>query len=75
MSLVWLCSSFGYYLILTLVNTFDHVYISAATSSGSEIVAYIVSGLFYEKIGVKLSYILCFGISTLGGVLILAWGL
>lgn len=75
MSLVWLTTSFGYYLILSLVNTFDKVYITAFTSSASEITAYIVSGLFYEKIGVKLSLIISFAISTVGGVLILAWGL
>ena len=75
MSMVWLSTSFGYYLILTLINTFDDVYISALTSSFSEMVAYVVSGLFYEKIGVKLSLILSFLVSTLGGILILSWGL
>lgn len=75
MSLVWLATSFGYYLILTLINTFDDVYITALTSSVSEMVAYVVSGLFYEKIGVKLSLILSFLISTVGGILILSWGL
>ena len=75
MSLVWLSTAFGYYLILTLVNTFDKVYVTALTSSASEITAYIVSGLFYEKIGVKLSLVLSFAVSTVGGVLILAWGL
>ena len=75
MSLVWLATSFSYYLILTLVNTFDKVYVSAFTSSASEVVAYMVSGLFYERIGVKLSLILSFAVSTFGGVLILAWGL
>ena len=75
MSLVWLAASFGYYLILTLVNTFQKVYISGLTSSFSEIAAYIISGLFYDKIGVKLSLILSFTVSTVGGILILAWGL
>ena len=53
MSLVWLAASFGYYLILTLINTFDNVYATALISSFSEMVAYALSGLFYEKIGVK----------------------
>ena len=75
MSFVWLASSFGYYLILSLTNTFDHVYISAFTSSFSEMVAYVVAGVFYLKIGVKLSLILAFAMSTLGGILILIWGL
>ena len=75
MSLIWLSTSFGYYLILSLVNTFSKVYISGLTSSFSEMAAYIVSGLFYGKIGVKLSLGLAFTISSIGGVVILAWGL
>lgn len=75
MSFVWLATSFGYYLILSLTNTFDHVYISAFTSSFSEMIAYVVAGVFYLKIGVKLSLILAFAMSTIGGLLILIWGL
>lgn len=75
MSIAWLTSSFCYYLVLSLVNTFDKVYVSGLTSSVSEMIAYIVSGLFYEKVGVKLSLILAFAISAFGGVMILAYGL
>jgi Na+/melibiose symporter-like transporter len=75
MTIVWLSTSFGYYLILTLVNTFDNVYEVAITNNVSEILAYFLSGLFYERIGVKLSLILSFAISALGGVLLLVWGL
>ena len=75
MSVIWLASSFGYYLVLSLINTFDAIYVTGITSSVSEMIAYVLSGLFYEKIGVKLSYILSFAVSTVGGVLILAWGL
>ena len=75
MSLVWLTSSFGYYLILSLINTFDEIYITGLTSSFSEIISYVVGGYFFEKAGVKLSLIVCFGISTFGGILIMSWGL
>ena len=75
MSLIWLTTSFGYYLIFSLISTFEYVYISAMTSSISEMIAYVLSGILYERIGVKLSLILSFTISTVGGVLILAWGL
>lgn len=75
MSVVWLAASFGYYLILSLTNTFTQVYLTALTSSFSEMIAYVVSGLFYMKVGVKLSLILSFAISTFGGLLILFWGL
>lgn len=75
MSLVWLTTSFGYYLILTLINTFENVYETAIVSSLSEMFAYILSGIFYERIGVKLSLVGAFAISTIGGVVILIWGL
>jgi hypothetical protein len=75
MSIIWLATSFGYYLILSLINTFEDVYTSGITSSASEIVAYVLSGLIYNRIGVKKSFIIAFSISTLGGILILAWGL
>ena len=75
MSLVWFSTSFGYYLILSLINTFDNVYVSAVISSLSELAAYILSGLFYLRIGVKQSMIIAFLISTFGGIVILAWGL
>lgn len=75
MSIVWLSTAFGYYLILTLINTFDNVYATGLTSSASEMVGYVLSGLFAERVGVKLSLIVSFLISTVGGVLILAWGL
>ena len=75
MSNIWLASAFGYYLILSLVNTFEEVYFTGLTSSFSEIVAFILSGLFYEKIGVKLTLITSLLISTFGGVMIIVWGL
>ena len=75
MSIVWLAKVFGYYLILSLINTFDKVYVSGLTSSLSEMIGYIISGLVYQRIGVKLTLIISFSISAVGGVLILAWGL
>ena len=75
MCIVWLTTSFGYYLILSLINTFESVYITGFVSSFSEMVAYILAGMFYLKVGVKLSLIIAFAISTTGGILILSWGL
>ena len=75
MSLCWLASSFGYYLLLTLVNTFDKVYTTAFTDSFADMTAYILSGLLFEKIGVKLSLILSFLLSTVGGIACIAWAL
>ena len=74
-SLLWLSANFGFYLILSLVNKTDEIYISGIVSSASEIIAYIISGLLYQKIGVKFSLMASFIISTMGGVLILTYGL
>ena len=75
MSFIWLSASFCYYLILTLVNTFSKVYITGLTSSFSEMLAYVVAGVSYERVGVKVSLISLFGLSTIGGILILLFGL
>ena len=75
MSVVWLATAFSYYLILSLINTFDDVYKTALASSFSELVAYAVGGILYEKLGVKWSLVACFSSSAIGGFLILFWGL
>ena len=75
MMVIWLTSSFDYFLIAYLVNTFKKVYLSALCSSVSEIVAYAVSGIVYEKIGARNTLASSFGISLVGGVIILAYGL
>jgi len=75
MSTIWLATSFGFFLILSLINTFEKVYLSALTSSFSEVCGYTISGLVYEKIGIKQSFLIAFAISAFGGILILTWGL
>ena len=47
MSLVWLSTSFCYYLILMLTNTFDDVYVTGMTNGATEIIAYFISGIVY----------------------------
>ena len=75
MMVIWLVSSFDYFLIAYLVNTFKKVYLSALCSSVSEIVAYAVSGIVYEKYGARNTLASSFGISLVGGVIILVYGL
>lgn len=75
MSFSFMATGFSYYLILTLINTFEDVYKTAFASSFSELIAYAVGGILYEKLGVKLGLFICFASSAAGGVLILAWGL
>lgn len=75
MCLIWLVTSFGYNLLLTLTNTFSEVYFSSLISSLADIAGYIVTGLFTEKIGVEVSLKASFISSTVGGLIILLWGL
>ena len=75
MSVIWLTSCSDYFLILFLVNTFKKVYVCAVASSISEQIAYPLSGLFYAKYGAKASLITGNGIATVGGIIILAYGL
>ena len=75
MCIIWLATSFGYYLLLTLTNTFSQVYVTSLISSMADIAGYILSGIFTERIGVELSLKASFISSTFGGILILAWGL
>lgn len=72
---MYLTTAFSYYQILMLINTFDDVYMTALASSFSELVAYAVGGVLFEKLGVKLSLFICFSSSALGGFLILLRGL
>ena len=62
MVVIWLTSSFDYFLITYLVNTFKRVYISALSSSLSELVAYAASGMVYEKFGPRITLASSFGI-------------
>jgi hypothetical protein len=48
-----------------------NIYVNGLMSSSSEITGYLVSGLIYRKIGVKLTYVLVLSFATLGGLSIL----
>ena len=75
MGIVWMGTAFGYYVILQLINTFGNVYLAGFVSSITEMIAYMLAGLFYDKLGANKSIIMSFLISAFGAILILAWGL
>jgi len=50
------------------------VYINSMASSGSELLAYVLGGILYKKVGIKLAFTISFLISVVGGLLILFWG-
>ena len=41
----------------------------------SEMCAYIFSGTLFEKLGVRKTYLISLGIATIGGILIIAYGI
>lgn len=47
---------------------------NSLSSSLSEMVANLLGGVFYKYLGIKKSFILCFGVGLLGGLLILFLG-
>ena len=68
MSLSWSTASFNYYMISFLLKYFPgDIYLNGLMSSASEITAYAVGGILYQKIGVKKGFFISFGIATLGG--------
>ena len=75
MSTVWLSTSFCGFLMNMLSNTFKDEYVTGIVNGLSEIVANTIASIIYEKLGVKPSIIITYTIATLGGVLILIWGL
>jgi len=75
MACVWLITSFNYYLIQFLVNTFDQIYTTAVFSSVSEMVGIVAGGAFYTNLGIKSSLSLSFSLALFGAILILLYGL
>lgn len=75
MGFIWLTTSFNFYLIQFLINTFDQVYTSAIGSSVSEITAYACSAIIYSVLGINRSLFFSFGVAFCGGSALLAYGL
>ena len=43
-------------------------------SSGSELIAIVLSGIVYKKFGIRLAFFISYVISVVGGICILIWG-
>lgn len=71
MCIVWLSSSFGYYLIgYDLKYIRGDIYINGLVSSSSECVATLVAGYCLEKVGVKMTLVFSY-LTALVGMLCL----
>ena len=73
-SFTLMATSFNYYMISFLIKYFPgSIYVNSMVSSVSELVAYALGGVFYERLGVKRSLFCCYMLSSIGGMLILAF--
>ena len=69
MTFSWLASSFNYYMVGFLLKYFPgNVYVNGAVSAISEVVATILAGVIYEKLGCKKAFVFMYALSTVGGV-------
>lgn len=72
MIFIWLASSFTYFMISYQLKYIPgDLYTNGMISSVSEVAAYVLSGLIYQKLGLKPTLIACFLFSMIGMLLIL----
>ena len=75
MTYMWSAVSFCYYMIIFQLKYIPgNIYINSMSSSLSEMVANILAGFLYKYLRIKLSFIVCFSVSLVGGALILFLG-
>jgi MFS family permease len=68
---LWAASAFNYNLITFQMKYIEgDIYTNSIVSSVSEIVAYLISGALYEKLGSRVSFVSAFLIAALGSILL-----
>mmetsp|Transcript_1426 Transcript_1426/g.1944 ORF Transcript_1426/g.1944 Transcript_1426/m.1944 type:complete len:190 (-) Transcript_1426:22-591(-) len=75
MVVIWAVCAFNFYLITFLANTFEQVYVIAFCLSLADLLAYTLSGCLVKRIGTRFSLFYSMLLASIGGVLILAYGL
>ena len=75
MTVIWLTTSFSFYLISFLLTHFGQVYTTTMLSSVSDLAAYTFAGNVFKCLGVKKTYFLGYTISSIGGLILLFFGL
>ncbi len=75
MAYMWMCCSFAYYMIIFYLKYLPgDIYNNSLSSSGTDLIASICGGAMYSKLGIKKSFTLLWGISTVGGLIIIFLG-
>ena len=75
MVVVWIASSFDYYLLnFQMKNIKGNIFLNTFASAISELPAIIISGFMYKKLGIKITLFSWFTLSFLGGICLLILG-
>ena len=75
MTIVWLTCSFNFYLIQFLLTSFEQVYLSTILSCLSDMFSYAIGGTLLNWVGVRKAQVLGQSIASVGGIIILIFGL
>ena len=75
LTVVWIASAFNYFLINFRMKYIEgNIFVNTSVASSSEIVAYILGGIAYHKIGIRFTLITSFAISCFGSICLNIWG-
>ncbi len=68
--MTWICASFTYYLTYFLLKYLKgDIFLNCIVAAMSEMIGYLISGVFYKRLGIKRSYCIYFSIGALGTTL------
>ena len=75
MTIVQVNMIFNYHLLGFMTPLFEQAYLIGIMGSLSEMAAYVASGLIFECMGVKFTFLASMLMALAGGLLILFYGL
>ena len=71
--MTWICASFTFYLTYFLLKYLKgDVYLNCVVAALSEMAGYLISGKYYNRLGIKRSYLLYFSMGFIGSLLYLS---
>ena len=68
-------TTFNFYMIQFLLYKFKDEYAASMMSAVSNIVGFVFAGLLFNRLGTKAMFVLANGLATVGGIIILIYGL
>ena len=75
LAFVWMASAFNYFLINFRMKYIEgNIFVNTTTASSSEVCAYILGGIAYQKLGIRVTLISAFAISCIGAISLIIWG-